>query len=519
METARAAHLLQLLADAVNAFADDAAVGLDLGLARATEKAEAAALAFEMRPRPDQPALLVDEVSELDLQAPFPRPRSPAEDLEDESGAIQHLRSPCRFEIALLHGRQWMIDDDEPDLFGAHEPSELLDFAGAEQRRGTRRFKRHQSACGDVEIDRSGKPDRLVETRLRRSLESTAACRTVCLAPPATDRQEHERPHRALARASSGCAAASPFLPLQRLRVGRTQLLSGTFRVGDFCKLNGRARHDCRDRVLVNELRMPVPSQQHAEIVEPGHDALKLDAVDEKYRERGLCLANMIEKSVLKALRAFCCHGASSSLLVTLTLFFAPGAIRPRPLWRIRRDYEAIPQGPDPKTSSRSLPARLAGARRLAQGRASLGRVHPESAQFAVQRRPLHADELGRARDIAAESVDLSQKIFTLEDLAGVAQRERHQMLAPCPIRRERNRRNDLVGKHVGGDDAIGIAADKDHQPLDVIAQLPHVAGPVVRLQHGHGVVADAARWQPGSDGNGLHEIAHELRQVLAPLG
>src|SRR5262245_1834656 len=218
METARAAHLLQLLADAVDAFADDAAIGLDLGLARATEKAEAAALAFEMRPRPNQPALLVDEVSELDLQAPFPRPRSPAEDLENESGAIQHLRSPCRFEIALLHRGQRMIDDDEPGLFGAHQPSKLLDFAGAEQRRGTRRFKWHQSACGDVEIDRSGKPDRLIETRLRRSLESIAARRAACLAPPATHRQEHKRPHRALAPASSGCRAPSPFFPLQRLR-------------------------------------------------------------------------------------------------------------------------------------------------------------------------------------------------------------------------------------------------------------------------------------------------------------
>src|SRR5262245_7759389 len=120
MEAARAAHVLQLFANAVDAFADDAAVGLDLGLARAAEKAEAAALAFEMRPRPDQPALLVDEVGKLDLQAPFPRPRAPAEDLEDESGAVQHLGAPCRFEVALLHRRERMIDEDEPDLFGAH---------------------------------------------------------------------------------------------------------------------------------------------------------------------------------------------------------------------------------------------------------------------------------------------------------------------------------------------------------------------------------------------------------------
>ena len=132
MEAAGAANLLQLLADIVDALADNATICLDLSLAGTAEKAEASALAFEMRPRPDQPALLVNEVSEFDLQAPFPRPRAPAEDLENESGAIEHLRPPCRLEIALLHRRERMIDDDEPRLLGAHEPCELLDFARAE---------------------------------------------------------------------------------------------------------------------------------------------------------------------------------------------------------------------------------------------------------------------------------------------------------------------------------------------------------------------------------------------------
>ena len=36
----------------------------------------------------------------------------------------------------------------------------------------------------------------------------------------------------------------------------------------------------------------------------------------------------------------------------------------------------------------------------------------------------LHADELRRAADIAAETVDLSQKIFALKQLARLAQRQ-----------------------------------------------------------------------------------------------
>ena len=70
----------------------------------------------------------------------------------------------------------------------------------------------------------------------------------------------------------------------------------------------GARRHDGRDRVLVDELRMAVAPQQHAEIVEPGHEALQFDAVDEKNRHRSLGLANVIEERVLQVLRLFAWH-------------------------------------------------------------------------------------------------------------------------------------------------------------------------------------------------------------------
>ena len=41
-------------------------------------------------------------------------------------------------------------------------------------------------------------------------------------------------------------------------------------------------RHDGGDGVLVDELRMAVAAQEHAEIVEPGHEALQFHAVDEE---------------------------------------------------------------------------------------------------------------------------------------------------------------------------------------------------------------------------------------------
>ena len=104
-------------------------VGLDLRLARTAEKAEAAALPFEVSPRPDQPALLIDEMGELDLEAPFPRPRAPAENLENQTGTVEDLGIPRGLKVALLDGRERMIDDDEHGLLGTHEPGEFLDFA------------------------------------------------------------------------------------------------------------------------------------------------------------------------------------------------------------------------------------------------------------------------------------------------------------------------------------------------------------------------------------------------------
>jgi hypothetical protein len=49
-------------------------------------------------------------------------------------------------------------------------------------------------------------------------------------------------------------------------------------------------RHDRRDGVLVDQLRVAIPPQQHAEIIEPSHDALQFDAVDQKNGQRTLLL-------------------------------------------------------------------------------------------------------------------------------------------------------------------------------------------------------------------------------------
>ena len=66
---------------------------------------------------------------------------------------------------------------------------------------------------------------------------------------------------------------------------------------------------------------------------------------------------------------------------------------------------------------------------------------------------------------------------------------------------------------------ASGSPPAQNHQPFDIVAQLPDVAGPVMRLQHGHRIVADVALGQAGDLRNLRHEIFDELGNVLAPLG
>ncbi len=49
-----------------------------------------------------------------------------------------------------------MVDDDQLDLVRGDERLEVLDLAGAEQRRRARRGDRDEHAVDDVQVDRLG---------------------------------------------------------------------------------------------------------------------------------------------------------------------------------------------------------------------------------------------------------------------------------------------------------------------------------------------------------------------------
>ena len=154
MQRARPAHLLQLAAQAAHPLADHAPVGLDLRFAGAAEEAEAAALPFEVGPAADQPALLVVEMREFDLQAALRRRRAFTEDFEDQARPVDDLALQPVFEVALLDGAERTVDDDQLGLMQFAVGRDSLDLTGTEQSRWLRLANRQDIGLGDDQPDR-----------------------------------------------------------------------------------------------------------------------------------------------------------------------------------------------------------------------------------------------------------------------------------------------------------------------------------------------------------------------------
>src|SRR3954470_18500445 len=133
-----------------------------------------------------------------------------------------------------------------------------------------------------------------------------------------------------------------------------------------------------------------------------------------------------------------------------------------------------------------------------------------------MQRRTLHPDEFGGARNVAREPADLGNQVVPLEHLPRLTQRQPHDVLAIVAGRHRRYHRTDVLRQHVGGDDGFRTTAGQNHHALDIVAELADVAGPDVRLQHRHRVLADLAFRQAGRRRYLVHEIVDQFRDVLA---
>ena len=156
----------QLAAQAHQLIVNGAAVGLDLRLAGAADKAQAPALAFKVGPGAHQPRALVAECGHFHLQDTFAGARAVREDLEDEPGAVEDLDPPVLFQIALLDGCHGAVDEDEFDLFGLQTVLQFGDLALAEKMARLRAVDPDEIGTDHVKIgQRMGKCHALFQRR------------------------------------------------------------------------------------------------------------------------------------------------------------------------------------------------------------------------------------------------------------------------------------------------------------------------------------------------------------------
>ena len=133
VQASRPLYHCKLASDRIDAFADGTPVGLDLSFAGTAKKAETAPLALKVRPRPDKPAFLIGETRQFNLQPALFAARAVGEDLKNEPRAVENLRVPCLFEIALLDGADHVVHDRNRDILGLDDRREFLDLSRAEK--------------------------------------------------------------------------------------------------------------------------------------------------------------------------------------------------------------------------------------------------------------------------------------------------------------------------------------------------------------------------------------------------
>src|SRR5439155_16968731 len=134
---ARAADLVELPAQSVDAVTGEAAVGLDLRLARAAG-ADAAvhaarAEALEMRPQAAHAREVVLELGELDLELALGRVRVVGEDVEDDRGAVddRHV-AELLLQVALLTRAELVVAGHDVGVERLDRLLELSELARAE---------------------------------------------------------------------------------------------------------------------------------------------------------------------------------------------------------------------------------------------------------------------------------------------------------------------------------------------------------------------------------------------------
>ena len=218
----------------MDAVAREAAVGLDLRLARAA-RADAAhaaprAQTLEVRPQAAHARHVVLELGELDLHLALGAVGVVGEDVEDHRGAVDHRQLERRLEVALLARRQLVVAGDQVGVGRFEQGLELLHLARPEVEVGMRLV-----AVLDQLADH-GRPRRCAGARAARRGRRPPASRRRRTRAASRERPGLRRRDATRSLSRRGCAAC----PVQSRRPGRRGPARAASRSGRAAPATGR---------------------------------------------------------------------------------------------------------------------------------------------------------------------------------------------------------------------------------------------------------------------------------------
>lgn len=112
-----------------------AAVGFQPGFAGAAQADGATALTLQVRPASYQPRGHVTQLRQLHLQLAFVAARTLREDVQDQPGAVDHTPLQIPLKVALLAGRQGVVDQHQIGTGGLGCGLDLFQLAATDQGR------------------------------------------------------------------------------------------------------------------------------------------------------------------------------------------------------------------------------------------------------------------------------------------------------------------------------------------------------------------------------------------------
>lgn len=257
--------------------ADQPAVGFELRFAGAAQ-ADTAFLPLQVSPRANQPGRQILQLRELDLQLAFVAAGALREDIEDQARAIDHAPVQRLLQIALLGGRECVVEDDDFDVVRVAREPQFFGFAAADEHLGIRAGTTTGEGDGGTGSRAGGKKTEFFETGFEIGLA------------------EVDADERCVDQIVGCQDKAASIGRSRRPDAGRCDRLGRSFRVR--VEIHRARRHDRRNGVLVDHLGHGV-TEQHDVLVEGFDVPLELDPVDEIDRNRNVLFTQCVQKRVL----------------------------------------------------------------------------------------------------------------------------------------------------------------------------------------------------------------------------